>query len=570
MKFEDLKEGSLAVVISEHPNLPPVGCVKRVTSISENGYAYVGSDDVGFGSFYFQPWQPELDDQGRIIWPGGDVPLLEGEEAYVWFKSGQNWNEDKCKEWWADGYTDWDHSGNNDQYKITHFKPLGKAAERLLGSVESSKVVESSGHEIAVGDWVRCIDSSDSQLKYQTIYRVKRCDSVGVYVDQSGEISGAWFRNRFELYATAAEHQTYLATKAPEGVEKLPFNDGGWAVPVEGDSWVLGIDRPALQKWEYGNRPGASINSGKRVIVRKIEATSTANEPKEGEWIDWSGGEMPVDGDVLVQVMLLGVETPYDIHKAIKLGWGVVPPSDWTITSYRVLPNLPEGEEHLGEFRLPKKGERYWAGECTTAKVDHGRIAGFRWILKPQPSTDSIAKEAVELTEEIASVAEYQSTNARDVLEYMYQFVNLINQGDEAMSEVKTDEQLLAEAPTQIGYDRVVGFPQTGWFRRDLFFATSGEVKSGRICIDECTNEGRRVIYRKKKGIVGKSIGLAGYCLKRSAQFGGMTAIGTTFLVALGLASYGIHNVVESFTGYHLDADMVRSAIDRVKEVFCE
>ena len=204
---------------------------------------------------------------------------------------------------------------------------------------------------------------------------------------------------------------------------------------------------------------------------------------------------------------------------------------------------------------------------AVVAKYNH--IGGRKfWILKPRPSTDSMTKEAVELTEEIASVVEYQPTHARDVLEYMYQFVNLINQGDEAMSE-KTNEELLAEAPKQIGFERSVGIPRTGWLKKDLFYSPLHESIAKRDDVDMPLDGGRRVIYRKKKGIVGKSIGLAGYCLKRSAQFGGMTAIGTTFLVALGLASYGMHNVVENFTGYHLDADMVRSAIDRVKEVFC-
>ena len=33
----------------------------------------------------FEPWTPTLDGQGSIVWPGGDCPLFEGEEAYVWF-----------------------------------------------------------------------------------------------------------------------------------------------------------------------------------------------------------------------------------------------------------------------------------------------------------------------------------------------------------------------------------------------------------------------------------------------------------------------------------------------------
>ena len=543
----------------------------------------------------FRPWTPTLDGQGRIVWPGGDSQLLEGEEAYVWFNKGRNFDDPGDEEYWTGPNTDWDHSRKREEYKVTHFLPLGKAAERLLGSVEPSKVVESS--EIVEGDFVT-IDNGKEVVKYLptgTVCEVLGVTNYGVTVKDIDGTKRSRSFDHIELYAKAAEHQTYLDTEVPSGVEKLPFDDGGWGVPVEGDSWVN--EDGLLCHWSKGDRAVDYGHGFKRVIVRKIEA----NEPtklghvsiaascsptaigtaypvgvkgnhkisQEGQWIDWTGGKMPnLPDGTLLQIRFrdgdVQIRNGYTGRSGMQAYWNhdKNDPGSWEIVAYRVLPNLPEGERHEGRYDVPKKGESFLnlEGGVSVALMDFDcGEDGKRWILKPR--TDNITKEAVEMTEEIASVAEYQSANACDVLESMYQLANLISQGED-MSD-KTNEELLKEAPEQLGYERSVGVPRTGRFRKDLFYSPLTRTISKRGDLTETLNGGRRVIYRKKKSKLRKTFDVATFIPRWSLANTWKPALGATFLLGATTCAVGC---AAHFLGYQFDPSVLMEKVGSVVE----
>ena len=132
---------------------------------------------------------------------------------------------------------------------------------------------------------------------------------------------------------------------------------------------------------------------------------------------------MPVGGDELVQVK----PYPYErVEKASFWCWG-----DTSVTThYRVLPPLPEGEEHAGEYREAKKGDRRFRDHKNDCVDTELRTTGEKyWILKPR-------NESQELPNKPTGVPAAPMQN-----EIIY-----LNQGDETMSE-KTNEELLKEAP---------------------------------------------------------------------------------------------------------------------------
>ena len=579
--------------------------------------------------FNFKPWTPTLDDQGRIIWPGGDYPLFEGEKAYVWFKEGSNFDELGDESSCSDEKNDWDHSGSLIGRHVTHFKPIGKAAERLLGSIESS--------EIAEGDFVT-IDNGKEVVKYLptgTVCEVLGVTNYGVTVkDIDGKTRGRSF-DCIELYATAAEHQTYLDTEVPEGYEKLPFDDGGWGVPVEGDLW---LNRAGIScSFSYGDKPDVSINDGKRVIVRKIEGNepkqptklghvsiaasrsptaigtgsyavgnhkmSTANEPpEEGAWIPHTTNEMPIGGDELVQIKTKNKPESDGLITRADCGLTWVDAKENPITHYRVLPPLPEGEEHEGRYDFPKKGEPFLnlEGGVSVSLLDFVcGDDGKRWILKPRPSTapDGAYSYAVGWTDwsdlPASAVAKGPSgyclpatavmksnepsvdeVRVIDVINAMEQKIvqsmgipkQLISNQGEDMPE-KTNEELLKEAPEQIGYERSVGVPRTGRFRKDLFYSPIDRKITKRDDLLTSRRGGRRVIYRKKKSKLRKTFDVATFIPRWSLANTWKPALGATFLLGATTCAVGC---AAHFLGYQFDPSVLvesaRSAVEGLNQ----
>ena len=422
--------------------------------------------------FNFKPWTPTLDDQGRIVWPGGDCPLLEGEEAYVWFKNGPHWDEEQCKTWWDHSKSeehsasklDWSGTGER-LITPTHFIPLGKAAERLLGSVESS--------EIVAGDWVSPIDA-EKNCPYAINFANPRKISE-VRIDTDGDhkldhfyfdnLEGSYWRSRFQLFATAAEHQTYLDTEVPEGYEKLPFDDGGWGVPVEGDSWVNTVTGDIVECLSH--RP----NMGKRVIVRNIETPSELKIGRVGIAASWSPTLLGH------QVMAIGKES---------------------VAQGAIVHGLPE------------------CGTNNTVEVDENYV--------------------------------------------------IFNHEGEDMS-VKTNEELLKEAPEQIGYERSVGVPRTGRFKKDLFYSPiDGKILKGDF-VNQARNEGRRVIYRKKKSKLRKTFDVATFIPRWSLANTWKPALGATFLLGATTCAVGC---AAHFLGYQFDPSVLvesaRSAVEGLNQ----
>ena len=507
------------------------GLVRKVISIVGNMVRLMGSNKQTstYRPSRFRPWTPTLDDEGRIIWPGGDCPLLAGEKAKIWFETGSNWTEDKRTTWWDKSRKssrgcadiDWDKTGLISGLKPTHFLPLGKAAERLLVSVGSSE------YKFAVGDFAiinGIYDNHNYGAKAGMILPIVRVDGQRPWTSSPSGTDLCFNHNDLKLYATTAEHKIYLETEVPLGVEKLPFDNGGWGVPGEGQQWIG--KSGALLGMYCGDFITPNTKGEKRVIVRKIEAT--VNEPKEyseGQWIPHTTNQMPVGGDELVQFrMPHGQNISYSLCSDVE--WDNSKRGNVPIIHYRVLPQLPGGEEHTGKFDFAGKGSRIYDSFVCEAMdwIIETRSKTKRWILKPRNENKPTDVPMDTMKDEIV----------------------YLNQGE----DMKTDEELLKKAPEQLGYERSVGVPRTGRFRKDLFYSPIDRKITKRDDLLTSRRGGRRVIYRKKKSKLRRATGWTASKVWRGGEIGATA----TFLAVMATLAVGTS---AHFMDYLPDASVV-------------
>ena len=130
------------------------------------------------------------------------------------------------------------------------------------------------------------------------------------------------------------------------------------------------------------------------------------------------------------------------------------------------------------------------------------------------------------------------------------------------MSE-KTNEELLNEAPEQIGFERSIGVPRTGRFKKDLYYSpVTKEIENGTNFV-KSIDDGRRVIYRKKKSNLRKTLDVATFIPRWSLANTWKPALGATFLLGATTCAVGC---AAHFLGYQFDPSVLMEKVGSVVE----
>lgn len=107
--------------------------------------------------------------------------------------------------------------------------------------------------------------------------------------------------------------------------------------PVEGDVLVQCRLREAGRGWDMQTRPASTwawlhVGSDHDIAAYRVVQGADGPAPKPGEWVEWDGGECPVDGDTVVRIRTADGLIGRDVAGAF----------DWSaVVAYRVVSEQP-------------------------------------------------------------------------------------------------------------------------------------------------------------------------------------------------------------------------------------
>lgn len=197
---------------------------------------------------------------------------------------------------------------------------------------------------------------------------------------------------------------------ADNGIERLvkPVVEG-YSVsdfprkPNMGDSYYSYSGN--IERNNYEGHIDSEQHQGLRwVLTKKEESSEIAETPDIPEgWTKWEGGDNPIPGRHCL--FALGVGNPEDIFKtptkSSSLRW-TIKEGLGDIIAYKLLPEkflAPEGYQHTGECRPPKKGDYYISEYAGTVCLTTVSVSGERWILKKaEQGTNRLSLGSAEIT----------------------------------------------------------------------------------------------------------------------------------------------------------------------------
>lgn len=105
--------------------------------------------------------------------------------------------------------------------------------------------------------------------------------------------------------------------------------------------------RCELGKWVRGDRKGEYKNPVVEKMWQAWQASRDAlpilEQQERGEWIEWKGGECPVDKKQVVHLKFRDGEVDDDGNKAFIMRWSHIG-TDWDIIAYRIIPEQPTNQ----------------------------------------------------------------------------------------------------------------------------------------------------------------------------------------------------------------------------------